>query len=161
MNKLTNNTNQINLVLGALIVASGWGIASIINKYILSHYQVSHSALLFLITSIAFIFLMGMYIIHPSDFELNKIQWSHTLIFKLIATTIIGYLIAYYTLFYLVKNYDVHKVIGLSYITPLITLILAYLFLKKEKRRINGKSVMAIVFIVLGAYILGSNGNGN
>jgi drug/metabolite transporter (DMT)-like permease len=156
MNKLVTNT-QIKLVLGAFIVASGWGVASIINKYILSHNQVSPSALLLIITSIAFVFLIGLYFIHPTDFELDKINWSHTLIFKLITTTVLGYLIAYYTLFYLTQKYDVHKVIALSYITPLITLILAYLFLKKEKRRINAKSLMAIVFIVLGTYILGSN----
>lgn len=117
------------LVFLSLAIASIWGMTSILQKKFLASIT-PEAALIAMGATFFVLTLMLAWMRHEHAFSKDKNEWSLGIVALLVGSASLGY-VAYYALFSLIKHYDVHIVIALTYVTPLITLALAYFLLEE------------------------------
>lgn len=134
------------ILLYSLAIALSWSIASIIQKILLTKITP-----IFMLLSVAVILSIFMIIIAFFYVEQQELFIDYYIIFLLFLITILGFLIPNLLLFNLLHNNDINKVIGLAYISPMITVFLAWLILNEK---INISSIFGTIFIIIGTYFI-------
>lgn len=141
------------VVCQSLVVASMWAGSSILQKRFL--VALTPEAALVAVGTLFFLLAVVLALWrYEHVFSLQKNQWSWRLLPMLLGSVVMGYLVAYYTLFHLIKHHEVHVVIALTYVTPLITLLLAVLFLGE---RVTPAAVLGCIMIVGGVVLVAAS----
>lgn len=140
---------NIDIFIGSISVALSWSISSIVQKDILK--KISPNKLFLLVSILLFIILVTLALLTDNTSLFSISDMDLYTIFQILVITIVGFLIPYSLLLNLINNNDVNRVISLAYITPIITVFLAWIFIGEN---INIYSILGSVFIVLGSYII-------
>lgn len=128
-------------------VALMWAVSVVCQKIYLKRVN-AHKAIL--ISAIAMmVCALVMTLVYPSEVFSQPISVNDTILIVFAST--IGLFFANITLFYALKHYDANKVVSLSYATPMIVLVLAYVVLNEP---ISISAIVGTAFIILGAYLI-------
>lgn len=138
-------------IVAAALVALLWGISPIIHRMLLK--RVSESFIL-LISAITYFIAVGVYVYFwkrkevTSDFS----KGGHLYIPLLSLTTLLGLFIANVIYLYAVKNaQNINKVVTITSLYPVITLIIASLWLKESLSLLG---VFGFILIICGISVL-------
>lgn len=134
----------MNVVIVSFTVAMFWAVAAIFQKFYLQNVSVQKAMFISSVTLLICVLVMSCF--YPKE-VFNTPSKNKDILF-IIAATVIGWFFAYYFLFYALKNYKVSDVMSLSYVSPLIVLVLAYFLLKEP---ISKSAILGTILIVSGA----------
>ena len=138
----------------SLIVAFMWAIQSIVNKHILKKIH-SHTLLVLggivYAASVFMYWLVQVKVQEQVRQDMNRhIGWK--MLGYIVFSGLVGGFLANLLYFGLLKKYPAHMVTAVTYCSPAITAILAYMILKEK---MNSKTVLGICLVVTGLVILG------
>lgn len=128
-------------------VALMWGISAICQKVYLRQVSIEMAMLISAVTLMVCVIVMTM--LYPKEVFAHPISIRDTLLVAF--ASIVGIFFANLTLFRALKQYNVNTVISLSYVTPLIVLLLAYFILNEP---ISISAVLGTIMIILGAWLI-------
>lgn len=143
---------KMNVVLYGLIVAVLWGAMNAINKYVLNSI---HPQMLFVLGGI--VYFASILVFIACNWRLLKTESIRVkpsvlawIVGGTIACTFGGSILYYYVL----SKHDSHVVTAIVSSSPLVTLLLAYLFLKED---ITANGLIGVFLIVAGVICIGQN----
>jgi len=143
---------KITVILIALFISFLWGYPPIILKHLLIKFD---KTTVIIIEGLLYLLFLIFLIIYKSDTftkDVKKINYVDMGLFFL--TAVFGGFLANFLYMYLLEDNDSYIITALVCISPLFTLMLAYLF-TKEKITIYG--VLGTILIVLGILLVSYN----
>lgn len=136
-----------NLIFLVLIITVIWGIIPVFFKYIIKHKDLPFYLILF-IEAIVFLFIIIIYILfYKSDVFIKDIYEHRNYVYLLILSSSLIFASKVLYLYALKMGINVNVMTIVLTLYPVITIILAYLFLR-EKLPFN--ALIGFMFIVMG-----------
>jgi transporter family protein len=136
-----------NLIYLVLIIAVIWGVVPVFFKYIIKHKDLPFYLILF-IQPIIFLFIIISYIIlYKRDVFIKDIYEHRNYVYLLILSSILIFTSKVLYLYALKMGINVSVMTIILTLYPVITIILAYLFLREN---LPFNALIGFMFIVIG-----------
>lgn len=142
---------EYELIIGSIAIATCWSISSILQKDVFS--EVNPNTLLFYVAMMFCGMMIVLAILRPDIVDV-RLSMDYYRYVQMALIALLGFFVPNFLLFNLIGENDVNRVIALSYISPMITVLLAWLLLNE---RINVYSVVGVILISTGAYLIATH----
>lgn len=141
------------VILVSMIVSFLWGVGPVVQKHVLSRI---HPKTMLLFYGISYLFCLIAYSIYNRESIYNDVMKNMSMrlfIIIMILGLVVGFIanVLYFHVLHKKESYIVNALVCSS---PLVTLVLAYLFLKEK---INMSGFFGVMFIIIGIILIAFN----